>query len=127
MSALISQQDMDQFENMIYLPMVLSVFNKDRKLVDEGGFKLKGPYQDLIDQAIKCAEKDLMETRAYLRDRKLRLSQGNRDEFATEYTFYHDGYEDVRRYMNVRLRNRTEELIRVYLELGWAQEKTSDR
>lgn len=118
MSALISQKDMEQFENMIYLPMVISIFNKDSKLVESGGFKLKGPYQELIDRAKKCAEKDLIEARAYLRQHNLKIVQGKRDEFATEYTFYHNGYEDMRRYMNLRLRNRTEELIRVYLQLG---------
>lgn len=36
------------------------------------------------------------------------------DGALTEYTFMHGGYEDHRRYLNVRLRNRTEELISVY-------------
>lgn len=125
MSALISQEDMNQFENMIYLPMVLSVLTKDRKLVDDAGFKLKGPYQELIDQAIKCVERDMRETHAYLRARKLKIEQGSRSDSATEYIFYHDGYQDMRRYLNLRLRNRTEELIRVYLQLGSMQEKPS--
>lgn len=125
MSALISQEDLNQFENMIYLPMVISVFNIDRKNVDEGGFKLKGPYQELIDQAKKCAEKDLIEARAYLRQHNLKIEQGSRTDSATEYIFYHNGYQDMRRYLNLRLRNRTEELIRVYLQLGSLQEKPS--
>lgn len=118
MSALISQKDMVQFENMIYLPMVLSIFTKDRKLVDGGAFKLKGPYQELIDRATKCAEKDLRDTRAYMREHNLKIEQGKRDNSATEYLLYHNGYQDVRRYLNLRLRNRTEELISVYLQLG---------
>lgn len=124
MSALISQEDMNQFENMIYLPMVLSVLTKDRTLVDSTGFKLKGPYQELIDQAIKCVEKDMRETHTYLRSRKLKIVQGKRDNSATEYIFYHNGYEDVRRYLNLRLRNRTEELIRIYLQLGSTQKNS---
>lgn len=118
MSALISQKDLEQFENMIYLPMVLSIFTKDRKLVEGGAFKLKGPYQELIDRATKRAEHDLRETRAYFREHRLKLEYGKRDDAATEYVFHHNGYQDVRRYLNLRLRNRTEELIRVYLQLG---------
>lgn len=118
MSALISQKDMEQFENMIYLPMVLSIFTKDRKLVDGGAFKLKGPYQELIDWATKRAEKDLRDTRAYMREHNLKIEQGTRSDSSTEYILYHNGYQDVRRYLNLRLRNRTEELISVYLQLG---------
>ena len=32
----------------------------------------------------------------------------------TEYIFISGGYEDHRRYLNVRLRNRTEELLDLY-------------
>lgn len=125
MSALISQDDIYQFENMIYLPMVISIFQKDRKQFEDGAFKLKGPYLELIESACKIAEKELRETKLYMRERKLKIETGKRDEFASEYFFYHDGFNDMRRYMNVRLRNRTEELIRVYLAQAATTEKPS--
>ena len=116
--ALMSYDDINQFENYIYLPMVLTVLLKDKQRIEAGGFKLPGTYLQLIDQAVKRVEADLRETKAYLKKRHLKMIQGERDDFATVYIFFHDGYEDKRKYANLRLRNRTEELMEVYLEKG---------
>ena len=39
------------------------------------------------------------------------------DDTFTEYVFIYGGYEDHRRYLNVRLRNRTEELLTEYFAM----------
>lgn len=115
MSALLTQEELYHFENMIYLPMLLTILHKDRELVESGAFKLKAPYQNLIDQAVKCVEMDAKETRLYMQQHNLKLTKGDKDDFATQYIFHHKGYQEKRRYMNLRLRNRTEELLSVYL------------
>ncbi|WP_255551047.1 hypothetical protein [Sporosarcina sp. E16_8] len=43
----------------------------------------------------------------------MRVIKGGNDGTFTEYKFIHNGHEDTRRYMNVRLRNLKEELIHV--------------
>ncbi|PZX04897.1 hypothetical protein C7437_103148 [Psychrobacillus insolitus] len=35
----------------------------------------------------------------------------------TEYVFFHGGYEEHRRYLNVRLRNRVKELLSIYFAI----------
>lgn len=115
MAAVMLNEDIIHFENQIYLPMVITIFRKDWQLIEDSPFKLKAPYQQLIDLAIKCTEEDLRKTKEYIKKRNLKLLKGKRDDFATEYAFYFDGYEEHRKYMNLRLRNRTEELMRVYL------------
>jgi len=45
----------------------------------------------------------------------MKLLRVGLDDTTTEYTFFYGGYEQNRRYLNVRLRNRTEELLEVYL------------
>lgn len=115
MPGMIPQEYIKHFENMIYLPMVISIFRKDRTLFEDGAFKLKGPYLELVESACKIAEGEYRETKDYMRKHQLRIETGKRDDFATEYIFYYDGFNEKRKYMNVRLRNRTEELISVYL------------
>jgi len=113
--ALIPAESLPYFEKMIYLPMVLAILEKDREVFEEGPFKLNKPYITLVEQAIKGVRNDLKETKQYLRDNNMKLLRGDRDESATEYSFFYGGYEEHRRYLNVRLRNRTEELLEVYL------------
>lgn len=115
---LIPQEDIMHFENMIYLPMVLIVLERDRALFENGSFKLKRPYLDLVEGAIQQVQKELKETKIHMRKRQMKVMRGAGDDTFTEYVFYHGGYEDHRRYLNLRLRNRVEELIRLYFSMA---------
>jgi len=102
------------FENAIYLPMVIIILERDRAEIEIGSFKFKNPYLKVIEQAEKLAQEDLKITNNYLRKNNMKLNKKGNDGTFTEYVFCNKGYEDPRRYLNVRLRNRTEELISVY-------------
>ncbi|OHX53895.1 hypothetical protein BB776_01580 [Planococcus salinarum] len=118
MSPLMSKELILHFENMIYLPFVLIILNKDRGLIDTMPFKMKRPYLQLVDQAIKFAENDLRATRIYMKKQQFKIIEGKKDDLFTEYVFYYNGYEDHRKYMHFHLRNRTEELIGMYLSMS---------
>ena len=115
--ALIPVESLQYFENMIYLPMVLIVLERDRQEFEKGSFKLKRPYVNLVEEALKIARAELKQTSIYLRRNNMKVIRGQTDDTFTEYLFLHGGYEERRRYLNVRLRNRTEELITVYLAM----------
>jgi hypothetical protein len=103
-----------KFENMIYLPMIINVLERDRGSIEIGAFKLKGPYTNLIESALTAAKTELRETNKYARKNNMKVIKGKNDGTFTDYTFIVGGYEDKRRYLNIRLRNRTEELMSVY-------------
>ena len=113
---MIPQEDIIHLENMIYLPMVLKVLDLDRQAIEKGPFKMKGPYLELIDKAEKLIRTDLQKTKIHMTKNYLRVILGKRDKEFTEYIFYHEGFEDHRNYSNIRLRNRTEELLAGYLK-----------
>jgi len=102
-------------ESAIYLPMLLIVLEKDYELIEHGQFKLKRPYVHLIEEAKKLAQRDLQDVKAYLKSHYLKVVQGERDELFTEYHFHYKQILEVRRYSNIRLRNRVEELLNLYL------------
>ena len=115
--ALIPAESLPYFESMIYLPMVIIILERDREEFEKGAFKLKRPYTNIIEQSIKAVQKDLKETKLYLRKNNMKIIKRKRDETCTEYTFFYGGYEQHRRYLNVRLRNRVEELLEMYLNM----------
>lgn len=115
---LIAQEEIAHFENLIYLPMVLIILERDRALFEGGSFKLKRPYLELVDGAARQVQKELTETKIHMRKNHMKMLKGANDDTFTEYIFYHGGYEDHRRYLNLRLRNRVEELLRVYLAMA---------
>jgi len=102
------------FENMIYLPIIITVLEKDRGEIEIGSFKLKKPYVDIIEGALKASRHEMKETNLYLKRNKMKVIKRLNDGTFTEYLFMHDGHEERRKYLNIRLRNRTEELISIY-------------
>ncbi|AYC30128.1 hypothetical protein [Paenisporosarcina cavernae] len=112
---LLPEESLPYFENLIYLPMVLTILERDRLIMEKSPFKLKRPYMHLMDHAIKEAQQKLKESKQYARNHRMQLLKGTHDDTFTEYVFNYNGFEDRRRYLNVRLRNRVEELIAIYL------------
>ncbi|GKV69373.1 hypothetical protein NCCP2716_18710 [Sporosarcina sp. NCCP-2716] len=111
----LQKEEIANLEKMIYLPMLLTVLERDRLTIEQGNFKLKKPYLAIVEGAAQKVHRDLGNTAAYLKMHRMSVVRGKMDDIFTEYTFLHDSTEDRRRYLNVRLRNRTEELLTRYL------------
>lgn len=116
--SMIPREALPKFENAIYFPMLITVLENDLKLIKNGQFKLKDPYVQLIEGSLKAIRFELKDTNIYLRRNNMKVIKGKNDQTFTEYAFVYGGYEDHRKYLNVRLRNRTEELISIYFEKG---------
>ncbi|MBM7694011.1 hypothetical protein JOC77_003455 [Peribacillus deserti] len=111
----IPEEDRDIIENEIYLPMVLTILNRDLHVFGQSPFKLKRPYLDLVEETMKIVQTDLKKTRLYLRKENIKVSEIKRDEAFTMYLFMYKGYEEHHNYFNPRLRNKVEELMAYYL------------
>ncbi|MFJ7971786.1 hypothetical protein [Psychrobacillus sp. NPDC096389] len=114
---LIPEEAIPYLENMIYLPMVLTILEKDRIIFEQGPFKLKRPYVAMVEGAVKQVQIELKQTHIYMKRHSMKVLRGEGDDMFTEYVFFHGGYEEHRRYLNVRLRNRVEELLTIYLAI----------
>lgn len=114
--SLIPTEALPHFENAIYLPMILIILEKDRHVIEGSQLKFKKPYIQMLDQATKNVESDLKKSSIYLKRNNMKLIKGGSIGDFTEYQFIHLGVQDNRKYLNVRLRNRTEELMSIYFD-----------
>ncbi|WP_318616252.1 hypothetical protein [Sporosarcina sp. YIM B06819] len=112
--SIIPEEAIPHFENMIYLPMIIKILERDRGEIEIGSFKLKKPYLDMIEGALKAARNEMKQTTIYLKRNNMNVIKRLNDGTFTEYLFQYKGYENHRKYLNIRLRNRTEELMGVY-------------
>ena len=120
---MIPNESIPHFENMIYLPMIMTILSSDRQRIEKLPLKFTGPYIDFIDDVMLTVQLDLKQTHDYLRQNQMKLVQGKREGIFTKYIFIHNGYEDRRNYANVRLRNHTEELMNIYFSKAKMKEK----
>ena len=111
----IPEGDRDIMEQAIYLPMVLTILNRDIEIVSSSPFKLKQPYLDLIEETMKIIQKELKEIKYYMRQQKLKVEKISHDEAFTGFLFLYKGYEEQHNYFNPRIRNKVQELLSFYL------------
>src|SRR5690606_1888552 len=110
----ISTYDRDIIEQAIYLPMLITVLNRDLSVIENSSLKLKKPYQELITATIKTAQKELAVVKRYMQKNNIKVQRLKSDDAFTMYLFLYKGYEEQHNYFNPRLRNRVEELMLYY-------------
>jgi hypothetical protein len=111
----IPEEDRNILEQAIYLPMVLTILNRDLAVINKSSFKLPQPYINLIEETMKVIQKELTTIKFYMSKNKLKVQQLKRDEAFTMFLFLYKGYEEQHNYFNPRIRNKVQELMDYYL------------
>ncbi|KIL45635.1 hypothetical protein [Jeotgalibacillus soli] len=111
----IPAEDRDKLEEAFYLPMLLTVLERDRRVVENSPFKLKNPYLELIEDTMKAVQRDLAVAKRHLRENQMKVVKLTSDDAFTLYLFVYKGYEEQHNYFNPRLRNHVEALLKFYL------------
>jgi hypothetical protein len=111
----IPENDRNVMEQAIYLPMVLTILNRDLIIINKSPFKLKQPYLDLVEETMKDIQRELKGVKQYMRQQNLSVKQISHDEAFTGFLFLYKGYEEHHNYFNPRIRNKCQELLSFYL------------
>lgn len=111
----IPEKDRDIMEQAIYLPMVLTVLNRDLTVIQASPFKLRKPYLELVEETMKAVQKELAGVKAYMKTNQLKVMETKRDDAFTMFMFLYKGYEEYHNYFNPRIRNKVQELMEYYL------------
>ncbi|MBY0122129.1 hypothetical protein [Bacillus sp. S/N-304-OC-R1] len=111
----IPSDDRDIIEQAMYLPMLLTVLERDRLVIEKAPFKLKQPYINLVEETIKAVQRNLKEVKEKMRKGNMNLQQIGHDDTFTQFVFFYKGYEEQHNYFNPRIRNKVQELLEIYL------------
>lgn len=74
------EEAIEYIKRFALLPLLLSVFERDRKLIDSSPIKTKEPYLALMDKAIKRIEVDLYETKLYFYKNGIKVYEEDRTD-----------------------------------------------
>lgn len=111
----IPEDERDLMEKAIYLPMVITVLNRDLNVIEKSPFKLKKPYTVLVEETLKLIQRELAEVKRTMKEKQLKVEEIHRDEAFTMFMFLYKGYEEHHNYFNPRIRNKVQELLEYYL------------
>jgi hypothetical protein len=93
MPPMIGSEDYALIKPYIILPMILSAFERDKKIIEESGaIKTPGPYVAMIDVAMSRVSADLRDVKRQFRERGIKVHTVERGDFLIEAKFVCRGY-----------------------------------
>ncbi|AGK52606.1 hypothetical protein [Bacillus sp. 1NLA3E] len=111
----IPEEERDLLEKAIYLPMVITILNRDLTIIDKSPFKLKKPYLILVEETLKVIQREMADVKRLMKQKQLKVEEIHRDDAFTMFMFLYKGFEEHHNYFNPRIRNKVQELLEFYL------------
>ncbi|MBP1932045.1 hypothetical protein [Ammoniphilus resinae] len=92
------EEVIENIKQYALLPLLLSVFEKDRKLIYSSGIKTMEPYVSLMEQTIKRVEEDLNETKRYFYKNGVKVYEEERTSDGIQLKYLYRGYQHTANY-----------------------------
>lgn len=115
--------ELSTIKEVLLLHLLLTVFDRDAKVIAESQLKTKQPYVDLIQRAMDGVTKDLAKLRNRLREHGIKITDERRDDQGVGCVYWCRGYKAsfemlwhfVKAETEVRMRKYLGEDIRKYV------------
>lgn len=91
----IDDQDITILREHILLPILLTVFEHDKKKILQGGIKITRPYIAVIDAAMDRVTKDMVAIRKEINKRGIKIVKEQGDSYSIQYEFVCRGLHQV--------------------------------
>lgn len=108
----LSEEELAIATRFLFISMAITVLEQDMKHMQDGPFKIKEPYLELLEQMLAAAKTERKQLRKSMQDQKIRISPLNRNESFTSYLFIAGRREEQRNYFNPAIRKHVEAIIR---------------
>ncbi|WP_226576817.1 hypothetical protein [Halobacillus litoralis] len=107
----LQQKELDLASRYLFLSMAITVIRQDRKHMEQGKFKIKEPYMELLGKMELEARKERKELRKQMDHMKLQVVESGRNDSFTSFLFLAHGYEEKRNYFNPAIRKKVENIL----------------
>lgn len=110
-----TEEDELLIHKIIYLPILIKVFERDLQVLEQSPLKIKEPYIEKVEKIIRTIRIDLKEVKADMRKRGIKILEERKEEGYTEYHFLCRGYEGKKNMWNQHLKSEVTRRMRDYL------------
>lgn len=95
----------------LFLSMAIVVIKQDISHVQEGAFKIKEPYIELLEKMVNEAVKERRELRKRMAEQHIRIIRLNKNDSFTSYLFQCQGKQQKQNFFNPSIRKKVEAII----------------
>ncbi|RWZ55197.1 hypothetical protein EQV77_11145 [Halobacillus fulvus] len=107
----LKKSELDLASRYLFLSMAITVIRQDRKHFEQGKFKIKEPYMEMLGRMELEARKERRELKYRMERLKLQVVESGRNDSFTSFLFLAHGYEEKRNYFNPAIRKKVELIL----------------
>ncbi|GEN52954.1 hypothetical protein [Halobacillus faecis] len=107
----LKQNELDLASRYLFLSMAITVIRQDRKHMEQGKFKIKEPYMEMLGKMELEAREERRKLRKQMDQMKLQVVESGRNDSFTSFLFLAHGYEEKRNYFNPAIRKKVENIL----------------
>ncbi|MBH0228736.1 hypothetical protein [Halobacillus yeomjeoni] len=107
----LKQKELDLASRYLFLSMAIAVIKQDRKHFEQGKFKIKEPYMELLGKMELEAREERKKLRQQMDQQNLQVVESGRNDSFTSFLFLAHGYEEKRNYFNPAIRKKVENIL----------------
>lgn len=100
----------------LFLSMAITVMKQDMAYIQDGKFKIKEPYLELLEKMIFLAKKERKNLRKTMHDENIQVILLNRNDSFSSYLFICQGKEEKRNFFNPAIRKKVEIIVKEMME-----------
>ncbi|WP_209810963.1 hypothetical protein [Ammoniphilus resinae] len=89
---------------------------RDKKVIEQSGVKFKSPYIDLMNQAIKKIEQDIIQNKKLLRQYGIRIYSENQTDSGIEVKYTFKNFHHLFNPSFDKIKSEVEKMMKEYLK-----------
>lgn len=95
----------------LFLSMAIVVIKQDMKHIQEGAFKIKEPYVELLGKMLAQATIERRKLRRAMQRQNIQVISLQKNDLFSSFLFVSDGREEKRNYFNPTIKKKVETII----------------
>lgn len=111
----ITEEEYAIASRFLFLSMAIVVIRQDIRHVDDGPFKIKAPYLDLLKKMESLALEERRGLKFKMKKQNIEVIKLNKNDSFSSFLFLCQGREEKRNYFNPSIRKKVELIIKEHL------------
>lgn len=112
----LNKEEIDIATRFLFLSMAITVIQQDLQHLEDGAFKIKRPYRQLLQIMDSLALKERKQLKRRMYQKKMQVIHGDRTRFFSTFIFIAQQKQEEKSYFNPAIRNHVEAILRELIQ-----------
>ena len=112
----LNKEEMNIANRFLFLSMAIIVIEQDLQHIEEGAFKIKNPYRQLLQEMNSRALHERKQLKKRMYQKKMQVIHGERTRFFSTFIFIAQQKQEEKSYFNPAIRSHVESILRELIQ-----------